>query len=85
MGLKALHGPGSGENPHGAFKRGAEKIYFFACQCSHLCAWLSKGIIIPNRHPTNSPPITIYNFVKVKNVFYWFNLAFQIIKINTEH
>lgn len=25
MGLKALHGPGSGENPHGAFKRGAEK------------------------------------------------------------
>lgn len=24
MGLKALHGPGSGENPHGAFQRGAE-------------------------------------------------------------
>lgn len=23
MGLTALHGPGSGENPHGAFKRGA--------------------------------------------------------------
>lgn len=28
MGLVALHCPGSGENPHGSFKRAAEKIMY---------------------------------------------------------
>lgn len=42
MGLKALHGPGSGENPHGAFKRGAEKIYISRTNLYGWHVWTLK-------------------------------------------